>query len=54
MIHAERRLRAERLLLLARYDFYKFPPAFLAVVTELERDIAWMVHKDLERRHASQ
>jgi hypothetical protein len=46
MTYAERRLRAERLLLLARYDHYKFPPAFLNVVTILEKDIAWTRHKE--------
>jgi hypothetical protein len=42
MTYLERRLRAERLLLLCRYDHHKFQPTFLAVITELERDIAWM------------
>jgi hypothetical protein len=49
MTHAERRLRAERLLLLARYDHYKFPPAFMNVVTILEKDIAWLHHREETR-----
>jgi hypothetical protein len=52
MTHAERRLRAERLLLLCRYDNYKFPPAFQEVIVELERDISWMIHREHER-HAT-
>jgi hypothetical protein len=50
MTHAERRLRAERLLMLARYDHYKMPPAFFAVVRALETDLAWMNHAELVER----
>jgi hypothetical protein len=50
MTHAERRLRAERLLMLARYDHYKMPPAFFAVVRALETDIAWMHRAEIMER----
>ena len=44
MSQTERRLRAEREMLLARYDSQKFPPAYALVVKLIEIDIAWLEH----------
>jgi hypothetical protein len=43
-------LRAERLMLVARYDCYSFSPAIFLVVKELETEISWLEHH-LWRRH---
>jgi hypothetical protein len=37
-------LRAERLMLMARYDCYSFSPAIFLVVKELETEISWLEH----------
>jgi hypothetical protein len=37
-------LRAERLMLVARYDCYSFSPAIFFVVKELETEISWLEH----------
>jgi hypothetical protein len=37
-------------MLLSRYDFYKIPPAFFAVVRAIETDIAWMGHAQVMER----
>jgi hypothetical protein len=37
-------LRAERLMLVARYDCYAFFPAIVLVVKELETEISWLEH----------
>jgi hypothetical protein len=37
-------------MLLSRYDFYKMPPAFFAVVRMLETDIAWINHAEKRGR----
>ena len=37
-------LRAERLMLVARYDCYAFSPAIFLVVKELETEISWLRH----------
>jgi hypothetical protein len=52
MIYAEKRLRAERLMLLARYDHYAFSPELYRVVRKLETDAAWAAHKRAMRREA--
>ena len=38
-------LRAERLILVARYDCYSFSPAIFLVVKELETEISWLEHR---------
>src|SRR4029077_15544068 len=37
-------LRAERLMLVARYDCYSFSPEIFLVVKELETEISWLEH----------
>ena len=43
-------LRAERLMLVARYDCYSFSPAIFLVVKELETEISWREHTSWARR----
>jgi hypothetical protein len=37
-------LRAERLMMIARYDCFSFSPAIYAVVREIETEISWREH----------
>jgi hypothetical protein len=37
-------LRAERLMLIARYDCYSFSPAIFLVVKDIETEISWLEH----------
>ena len=43
-------MRAERLMLMARYDCYSFSPAIFAVVRDLEIEISWIEHRLWARR----
>jgi hypothetical protein len=43
-------LRAERLMLVARYDCYSFSPAIFVVLKEIETQISWLEHCDWARR----
>jgi hypothetical protein len=43
-------LRAERLMLVARYDCYPFSPAIFLVVKELETEISWLEHGPWRRQ----
>ena len=43
-------LRAERLMLIGRYDCYSFSPAIFAVMRDLEIEISWIEHKFWARR----
>ena len=50
MTWAERKLRAERSMLIARYDGEKMPEFMFVVVKAIERDIAWMRHQQGEAK----
>jgi hypothetical protein len=41
---AERKLRAERMMMIARYDSEKMPDYMFVVIKAIEREIAWMRH----------